>query len=60
MSAVTDNMSGYPSLRDYSFIKLSEDGTISEMDSLVQLATCRWLESEGQLDKWREQFISNL
>jgi hypothetical protein len=30
------------------------------MHSLVQLATRKWLENKGQLEKWREQFISNL
>ncbi|USP81615.1 TPR-like protein [Curvularia clavata] len=47
-------------LRDYSFIKVTRDADTFEMHSLVQLATRTWLENEGQLDKWREQFISNL
>jgi tetratricopeptide (TPR) repeat protein len=47
-------------LRDYSFIAVTKDASTFEMHSLVQLATRTWLESEGQLDKWREQFISNL
>jgi tetratricopeptide (TPR) repeat protein len=47
-------------LRDYSFITVTRDAKTFEMHSLVQLATRMWLESEGQLDKWREQFISNL
>jgi tetratricopeptide (TPR) repeat protein len=47
-------------LRDYSFITVTRDAKTFEMHSLVQLATRTWLESEGQLDKWRGQFISNL
>jgi tetratricopeptide (TPR) repeat protein len=47
-------------LRDYSFITVARDAKMFEMHSLVQLATRTWLESEEQLDKWRERFISNL
>jgi tetratricopeptide (TPR) repeat protein len=47
-------------LRDYSFVKATTDKTTFEMHSLVQLATRKWLESQKQLDKWREQFISSL
>jgi tetratricopeptide (TPR) repeat protein len=47
-------------LRDYSFITVARDAKMFEMHSLVQLATRTWLESEEQLDKWRQQFISNL
>jgi hypothetical protein len=39
---------------------VTKDAKIFEMHSLVQLATHTWRESEGQLDKWRKQFISNL
>jgi tetratricopeptide (TPR) repeat protein len=47
-------------LRDYSFVTVTTDASTFEMHSLVQLATRTWLESEGQLDRWRERFISNL
>jgi tetratricopeptide (TPR) repeat protein len=47
-------------LRDYSFIAMTKDAKTFEMHSLVQLATRTWLENEGQLDRWRAQFISNL
>ncbi|KAH8726854.1 hypothetical protein GQ44DRAFT_704911 [Phaeosphaeriaceae sp. PMI808] len=47
-------------LRDYSFITVTRDANAFEMHSLVQLATRKWLENQGQVDKWREQFISNL
>lgn len=47
-------------LREYSFITATGNGDTFEMHSLVQLATRTWQEKEGQLDKWRNQFISNL
>ena len=47
-------------LRDYSLINVTRDANTFEMHSLVQLATRAWLENEAQLDKWRNQFISNL
>jgi tetratricopeptide (TPR) repeat protein len=47
-------------LRDYSFVTATIDKTTFEMHSLVQLATRKWLGSQCQLDRWREQFISNL
>jgi tetratricopeptide (TPR) repeat protein len=47
-------------LRDYSFIKVTKDANTFEMHSLVQLATREWLKSQGQVNRWREQFISNL
>ncbi|KAH8707088.1 hypothetical protein GQ44DRAFT_817933 [Phaeosphaeriaceae sp. PMI808] len=62
-SATTDN-DGFEddilTLRDFSFITVTRDATTFEMYSLVQLATRKWLENQGQLGKWREQFISNL
>jgi tetratricopeptide (TPR) repeat protein len=47
-------------LRDYSFITVTNDANTFEMHGLVQLATRTWLENRGQLDRWRERFISNL
>jgi hypothetical protein len=47
-------------LRDYSFISVNEDGTTFEMHGLVQLATRKWLEVYGQLEKWKQQYINNL
>ncbi|KAF2818262.1 hypothetical protein CC86DRAFT_309553, partial [Ophiobolus disseminans] len=47
-------------LRDYSFITVTRDVSTFEMHSLVQLATRTWLESQGQVDKWREHFIASL
>ena len=47
-------------LRHFSFISVNTDGTTFEMHSLVQLATRKWLEAYGQLEKWKQQFITNL
>jgi tetratricopeptide (TPR) repeat protein len=47
-------------LRDYSFVTVTKDANMFEMHSLVQLATRKWLETQGQVDEWREQFISRL
>ncbi|KAJ5372537.1 Tetratricopeptide-like helical [Penicillium concentricum] len=47
-------------LRDYSFISISEDTTSFTMHRLVQLTTRAWLKSHGQLDQWKDKFISTL
>ena len=47
-------------LRDYSFITVTKDTSTFEMHNLIQLATRRWLENQGQIARWREQFISRL
>jgi tetratricopeptide (TPR) repeat protein len=47
-------------LQDFSFVTITNDPGIFEMQGLVQLAIRKWLESQDQLEKWREQFISNL
>ena len=47
-------------LRDYSFISVTADPTIFEMHGLVQLATRKWLEAHGKLERWKEQYIRNL
>ncbi|KAJ5967735.1 Tetratricopeptide-like helical [Penicillium viridicatum] len=46
-------------LRDYSFISISENGTFT-MHRLVQLTTHVWLKSDGQIDQWKDKFISTL
>jgi tetratricopeptide (TPR) repeat protein len=46
-------------LLDYSFIT-TMDRTVFTMYRLVQLSTRNWLESQEQLDKWTERYISNL
>ncbi|KAJ5705346.1 hypothetical protein N7536_001035 [Penicillium majusculum] len=47
-------------LRDFSFITTSKDGSCFMMNRLVQLATRVWLKSNGQTEEWREKFISTL
>ncbi|KAF7505158.1 hypothetical protein GJ744_001224 [Endocarpon pusillum] len=47
-------------LRDFSFISVNVDATTFEMHRLVQLATRKWLEARGQLERWRQQSIKNL
>ena len=47
-------------LRHFSFISANKDGTTFEMHRLVQLATRRWLEANGQIERWKQQFIKNL
>ncbi|KAH7418684.1 hypothetical protein BKA64DRAFT_613936 [Cadophora sp. MPI-SDFR-AT-0126] len=47
-------------LRQFSFISANKDGTTFEMHRLVQLATRKWLEADGQTERWKEQFIKNL
>ena len=39
-------------LRGYSFIAITTDVATFEMYRLVQLATQRWLEAQGQLGRW--------
>jgi hypothetical protein len=47
-------------LRNYSFISVNANGTTFEMHGLVQLATRKWLEAHGQIERWKHQFIKNL
>jgi hypothetical protein len=46
-------------LRGYSFITATVGGTF-EMHNLVQLATRKWLESQGGSERWRHQFVAKL
>ncbi|KAJ5935998.1 hypothetical protein N7454_005296 [Penicillium verhagenii] len=47
-------------LRDFSFISASENGSSFMMHRLVQLSTRAWLKSHGEEDQWQERFIMNL
>jgi tetratricopeptide (TPR) repeat protein len=47
-------------LRNYYFISVDTDGTSFEMHALVQLATREWLNSNGKLERWRQQSIRSL
>ncbi|KOS40823.1 hypothetical protein ACN38_g8323 [Penicillium nordicum] len=46
-------------LRDYSFITISGKSTFM-MHRLVQLTMRAWLKSHGQLDQWKDKFISTI
>ncbi|CZR52081.1 related to kinesin light chain [Phialocephala subalpina] len=47
-------------LRNYSFISVNANGTTFEMHGLVQLAMRKWLEANGQMERWKHQSIKNL
>jgi len=47
-------------LRDFSFITISETNSYFTMHRLVQLTMRVWLKSHGELNQWREKFISTL
>ena len=46
-------------LRDYSFLSVGTDRTF-EMHALVQLATRKWLEANGNLEQWKQYYITKL
>ncbi|KAF2022695.1 hypothetical protein EK21DRAFT_40181, partial [Setomelanomma holmii] len=47
-------------LRDLCLISIGAECAIFEMHSLVQLATRRWLIANKELERWKQQFVSNL
>uniref|UniRef100_A0A093V5K8 Kinesin light chain n=1 Tax=Talaromyces marneffei PM1 TaxID=1077442 RepID=A0A093V5K8_TALMA len=47
-------------LRNFSFISVNMDGASFGMHGLVQLAMQKWLETNGQHEQWKQQFIQNL
>ncbi|KAH7108877.1 P-loop containing nucleoside triphosphate hydrolase protein, partial [Dendryphion nanum] len=47
-------------LRNFCFVSVDIDGTSFEMHALVQLATRKWLEANGTLERWKQQFVDNL
>ena len=47
-------------LEGYSFVSLTTDPSTFKMHKLVQVAMRKWLESRGQLEQWKEQYIDNL
>lgn len=47
-------------LRNFCFVSMDSNSTTFEMHALVQLATRKWLETNGTLEKWKQQFISTL
>ena len=44
-------------LSSYSLIGTNVDGNVFEMHRLVQFSTKAWLEINGELEKWKEQYI---
>jgi tetratricopeptide (TPR) repeat protein len=47
-------------LRDYSLVTVSEGRDAFDMQRLVQLATRQWLESRGQLERFKVEYIEGL
>ncbi|KAJ8118503.1 hypothetical protein OPT61_g520 [Boeremia exigua] len=47
-------------LRNFCFIADETSRSSFEMHALVQLATRRWLATNNELERWRQQFIHNL
>jgi tetratricopeptide (TPR) repeat protein len=47
-------------LRNYSLIGVNKEGDAFEMHRLVQLSTRKWLEAYGQLEKWKQQYITRM
>ena len=47
-------------LRNYCFVSVGKGKRTFEMHALVQLATKKWLEAHGQLERWRQQSVRNL
>jgi tetratricopeptide (TPR) repeat protein len=47
-------------LKNFSLIAINVDGDTFEMHSLVQLSTRKWLEAEGQLEGWKQQYVTRL
>ncbi|KAF9730175.1 hypothetical protein PMIN04_012728 [Paraphaeosphaeria minitans] len=47
-------------LRNFCFIADETGGRSFEMHALVQLATRAWLTANGELERWKRQFICNL
>jgi tetratricopeptide (TPR) repeat protein len=47
-------------LRSFCFISDETDSTTFEMHALVQLATRTWLAANGELERWKQQFVSSL
>ncbi|KAH8710259.1 hypothetical protein GQ44DRAFT_763094 [Phaeosphaeriaceae sp. PMI808] len=42
------------------FIGITTNTSTFDMHGLVQLATRKWLEEQGQLETWKQQYINNL
>jgi tetratricopeptide (TPR) repeat protein len=47
-------------LKNFSLITVNVDGDTFEMHSLVQLSTRKWLEENGQLERWKRDYVARL
>ncbi|KAI8624325.1 P-loop containing nucleoside triphosphate hydrolase protein [Xylariaceae sp. FL1651] len=47
-------------LRDYCLVQMDKTGDVFEMHGLVQLATRKWLDANGESEKFKGQFISRM
>ena len=47
-------------LRDYCLVQINERGDVFEMHGLVQLATRKWLDVDGESEKFKGLFISRM
>jgi hypothetical protein len=47
-------------LRNFCFISVDTAGTSFEMHALVQLAMRNWFEDNSKLERWKQQFVSNM
>nr|POF26240.1 vegetative incompatibility protein het-e-1 [Quercus suber] len=47
-------------LEGFSFVSTMADASTLEMHRLVQLSTQKWLAGKGQLERWKERYVSNL
>ena len=47
-------------LRDFSFIFVTENMSVFTMHRLVQLTVHVWLKTNGQIERWKEEFITRL
>ncbi|KGO56393.1 Tetratricopeptide-like helical [Penicillium expansum] len=47
-------------LRDFSFIFVSENISVFTMHRLVQLTVRVWLKTNGEIERWKEEFITRL
>src|SRR5690242_14758290 len=47
-------------LQNFCFVSIDTTSTSFGMHALVQLATRKWLEDNSKLERWKQQFVSNL
>jgi len=60
-SSITDEFEDdILTLRNYSFVSVTIHANVFEMHRLVQLATRKWLEANGQAEQWKQQYVKNL